>query len=247
MKKRAILFLFLLSIFLISFASAEVKVLGTFKTNECVTLKQTCANCTFVNLSVSIPPNQTTFLVNVSMSRITTSLFTFPFCNTSINGEYIYDTIGNPDGILVVEPISFIINPLGKTLTNSQAILYFLIFIFAFIIFLICMTFGIYLPSHNTSDQMTGYILAVNNLKYVKYLLFAVSYLLLMLMFFFGWMVSFGYLDLPFLGNLFNFGFYFLVIFLFVMFPILIYLLIANWVRDSKISEMLQRGLTVRG
>lgn len=242
-----LLFLFIFSfIFLAPLISAEEQTLGAFKTDSCVTLKQTCGNCTFVNLSISIPPNQTTFLTNQPMTNSAPSLYTYVFCNTSINGEYIYDTYSNPNGILTASPVNFIINPLGKILTNSQAILYFLIFIISFILFMICIIFGIYVPSGNKRDEMTGYILAVNNMKYVKIFMFAISYLLLTLMTYFGWMVSFGYLDMDFLGTLFNFSFYFLIILMLPLFIVGVFVLIANAVRDSKVGEALTRGLRFR-
>src|SRR5258705_8058226 len=98
----SLLFVFYLTaifFFLSTLALAQnIQTLGTFKTASCVTLKQTCSNCTFVNLSVSTPPNQTAIVVNQSMTRQTVNLWTYSFCNTTNNGEYIYDTFGDLNG-----------------------------------------------------------------------------------------------------------------------------------------------------
>ena len=90
-----VVFCFLFLIFLMDNSSAQeiqTQTLDYFKTNSCALLKQTCENCTFINISVSIPPNQTTILVNQSMNRKTSTLWDFTFCNTSSNGKYIYYT-----------------------------------------------------------------------------------------------------------------------------------------------------------
>lgn len=246
--KIILLLIFLIFIIFIStnLVSAEVHTLGTFKTNQCVTLKQTCGNCTYVNFTLSTPPNQSTYLANQSMTKISQTLFTYDFCNTSIDGEYTYDTSSDPNGIITPDPVNFFVNPLGKTLTNSQAILYFLIFIISFILFLISLIFGIYVPGGNSKDQMTGYIIAISNIKYVKIFMLAVSYIILMLMTYFGWIISFGYLDLDFLGNLFNFTFYVLIVFMFPLFVIGTYVLISNLVKDAKVGDMLSRGLKIK-
>lgn len=249
MKKEVIIFILLLFLFplFLNLAKAEVQNLGTFKTGECVVLKQTCANCTSINLTLSIPPNQTTYLVNISMNRVSQNLWTYPFCNTSINGQYVYDTVGDLNGQASNDPVSFTINPLGKVLTSAQSTLYFLVFVVAFIFFVVCLIFGFTMDGKNKSDQMTGYVLAVNNLKYLKVFMIAIAYLMLMLMVYFGWIISYAYLDLDALGNLFNVAFYALVVLIFPMFVIGAYVIISNAVRDAKIGKLLGRGLKTRG
>lgn len=179
------------------------------------------------------------------MNRVNANLWTYQFCNTSINGEYLYDTAGNLDGGFETESVSFIVNPLGKILTTSQAILYFLVFFFALFFFLITISLGILLPGGNRKDEMTGYIIATSNIKYVKLFSWAISYLMLMLMFYFGWAVSYGYLDLDFIGNLCDWIFKVMAYGCFIFFPLIIYFAFANAIRDTKINEMISRGLTV--
>lgn len=239
--------LFFIALFLLVNVSAQdVQTLGTFKTAECITLKQICANCTFVNLSISTPPNQTTIIVNQSMTRQTTNLWIYSFCNTTINGEYMYDTFGNLNGNLESSSVNFFVNPVGKMLTSAQATLYFMIFIVSFIMFLICFVFGVSAPGDNKKDEMTGYIIAVSNIKYLKVFLISCSYLLLLLMVYFGYLISYGYLDLDFLGSMFRFGYISMVVLILPLFIVGTYIVIANWVRDSKVSDMLSRGLRAR-
>jgi magnesium-transporting ATPase (P-type) len=181
----------------------------------------------------------------VSMEKHGT-VYNYSFCNSTQNGQYIVNGIGDVDGIQTAFAYDFIVNPLGKTFTSSQAVMYCLIFVISFVLFLICLIAGIYTPSGNKTDEMTGYVLAVSNLKYIKILMFCFSYLLLVLMTYFGWMVSYGYLDMDFLGNLFNFAFWTLVIMLLPLFIVGSYVLVANLIKDSQVADTLQRGIRSR-
>jgi hypothetical protein len=109
----------LISLFsMLPVVSAEVKNLGTFKQGKCVILKQTCANCTFVNITSVTTKNSAgasvQMLGEVAMTKIGTE-YNYTFCLTSNSGEYTYNTFGNPDGVLEVQPVTFTINPSGNT------------------------------------------------------------------------------------------------------------------------------------
>ena len=93
---------------------------------------------------------------------------------------------------------------------------------------------------------MTGYIFAVSNMKYVKMFLLAISYLFLVLIVYFGYIISYGYLDMDFLGNLFYFAFYTMIVLILPLFIIGVYVIISNLIRDSAVAEMLSRGLHVK-
>lgn len=232
-------------ILFMSLSSAQVQTLGIFKTDSCVNLRQVCQNCTYVNITSVIFPDSTIAVGQVIMDSDGIG-YNFTFCNNSQNGEYIVNGIGDIDGINTLWAYNYFVNPLGKIFTNAEAILYTIIFFIAFILFILCGAGGLFMPSGNKKDEMTGYIIAVENMKYLKILLLSFSYIMLTLMVYFGWMISFGYLSMPFLGNLFNFAFYGLLILMLPLFIIGVFVIISNAIRDSKISEMLSRGLKVR-
>jgi hypothetical protein len=101
--------LFLLSfILLIGFSSALS--IGNYGTNQCVSLKQTCDNCTFVNVtSVSAITNtgaSVNIIGNVPMTKKGTE-YNYTFCSTGYVGEYTYVTVGDPDGVIDTESINF--------------------------------------------------------------------------------------------------------------------------------------------
>lgn len=243
MKRLILIFLIFLMLPLVS---AQIESLGTFKTESCVNLKQTCTNCTFINLSVTSPPNQNEIVTNQTMNRSTSNLWVYTFCNTSVNGDYIYDTFGDLDGKIEQSSISFIVNPIGKVLTNAQAILYFLALVVALLFFILFVFFGTSISSDNKRDEMTGYILATSNLKYLKMFIISLAYLTLMVVLYFVYIISYGYLDMDFLGNLFYFGFIFMVVLILPLFIVGVFIIGANIVKDSKISDTLSRGVRIR-
>ena len=240
-------YLFFFILFLLPLATAEVQTLPhPVKTLSCVNLPQIYANSTFQNITTIQLPDETVMTIQDKMTNSGGGYFNYTFCNTTQNGEYIVNGIGDIDGTTTTWNYQFTVNPLGKVFTSQQATLYTLIFVIAMILFLICVGFGIYAPSGNSRDEMTGYIFAVSNMKYVKMFLLAISYLFLVLIVYFGYIISYGYLDMDFLGNLFYFAFYTMIVLILPLFIIGVYVIISNLIRDSAVAEMLSRGLHVK-
>lgn len=243
---RKLFLLFLCLIFFLPLVQSEVQDLGVFKTQQILTLSQTCQNCSFVNVTRVIFPNSTQNFINVQMSQPITGNFNASFSMTDANGQYIATTCGDPNGIYTCVDYSFVINPLGKILTTSQAGLYSLVLVIAFIFFVLCIAGGIFLPSGNKRDEMTGYVIAVENIKYLKMFLLAVSYLIFVLIIYFAYIISYAYLDLDFLGSLLSILFYILLYLIIPFFIVGVFIIIANKVRDSQVAYQLSRGFSVK-
>ena len=122
MENRLILLTLLLVLFL-PFISAEVQTLGTFHQGECVTLIQTCPNCTYINITSVLYPNSSPALGEVSMSG-TGTIFTYEFCDTSIIGQYIVNGIGDIDGLDTTWVYDFLITPTGKLFSLGDILIY---------------------------------------------------------------------------------------------------------------------------
>ena len=184
MRKEVIilcLLTFIISIFSLNFVSGEVQSLPQpVKTGECINLPQIHANITYSNISTIQTPSSL-LTINSQQTNLGQGYFNYTFCNTSSNGLYIINGIADPDGIPTAWNYEIIVNPLGKVFTTSQAVLYILVFIIAFTLFMLCVIGATSISSDNKRDQMTGYILAVDNMKYVKMFLWAISYLLVLL------------------------------------------------------------------
>jgi hypothetical protein len=115
MKK--LLIFFIMVFMMATLVSAQVETLGIFKQSQCVELKQTCGNCTFVNVSaVSLTgTNSATLLTDATMTKDGTR-YNYTFCNTGALGTYIVDTVGDVDGTYTVASYDFEVNATGYNL-----------------------------------------------------------------------------------------------------------------------------------
>lgn len=97
MKK--ILLTLILSLFLISLASAAISDLGDFKRFECIDLPQTCPDCTYNNISKITNSESTIVSTEVVMTKDDT-YYSYSFCNTTVLGKYIVNGFGDEGGTL---------------------------------------------------------------------------------------------------------------------------------------------------
>ena len=97
MKK--LLLTLIISIFLISLASAAISDLGDFKRFDCVELPQTCPDCTYNNISKITNSESTIVLTEVVMTKDDT-YYSYSFCNTTVLGKYIVNGFGDEGGTL---------------------------------------------------------------------------------------------------------------------------------------------------
>jgi len=240
-------YLFLiLGIFLISLVSAEINNYQPIKAGQCITIKQTCASCTYVNFSLSYP-NSTLALTNQGMNNVGGGTWTSNFCNTTQLGRYDITGSGDLSGTdTSFNVLYFEVTTTGKELTSAKATSYTIILIISILVFLGLLWFGFAMPSKNKTDEMTGYIFALNNLKYLKYTLLGFAYTTLVWISYFIWMISYSFLDFGFLTDIFRVGFIFLTVLIFPLFILYTYIIIVNIVKDRKIGDMLTRGLRVR-
>ncbi len=94
---KKLLMCFILGIFLISLASATT-LLGTYKQWECVTLIQTCPDCSYNNITNVIYPNSSIAVSNVTMYKDNT-FYNYEFCGPSATGIYLVNGNGDEGGL----------------------------------------------------------------------------------------------------------------------------------------------------
>ena len=184
MKK--ILFL-IMGIVFISLTSAEIQSLpGASKQHESITLLQTCDNCTFVNLTqVLITSPSSVYALEPGQFNMTKNgqNYNYTFSNTSLNGDYVYSTCGDLNGILTCSNVNFKVNPNGTILTGSEVVIYFVLIVFGFLISMFFLFLSLHFPFNNEINH-DGTITQISKKKYLK---------LLSIMFFFGsflWTIS---------------------------------------------------------
>jgi hypothetical protein len=219
--------------------------LGNVKQGNCINL-MVLSNCSQVNLTQVMNSNNT-YIINKLMTNIGGQTFNFTFCNTSQLDHYTFSWNDKCiDCSLGGCGNEFYVTATGKDLTISKAVTYVLIFIVSMLIFIGLLILGIALPSNNRSDEMTGYIIAVSNLKYFKLLCLGLSYIVLIFISYYIYTIAYAYLDLDFMTTIFQYIFYVLASLTLPFFILMVYFTIANAVRDTKLADMLSRGLNVK-
>jgi hypothetical protein len=218
--------------------------LGTFKAGDCVTLRQSCADCSFVNISSIIYPNSTQATGQVAMVKSGVD-YTYNFCNTSSFGIYSYTTFGDPNGTLITQPVTFEINPQGKIYSTTTGLIYLGIIIILILIFGLFTYLFFIIPYDNQRTEL-GNVININYRKYLKIFMFALTYLSFVAINYFAWNLSYGILDFPELSNFFQYLFRISLVLIIPMFIVVVIMGTVNIIRDKNTVEGLKRNLTMK-
>lgn len=207
-----------------------------------------CASNVLCNSSLSRPDSS--LIINNRLATLQGNFILITLNSTEINtiGDYYGDVkCNNPsNGLNGSTSFTLRVTQTGTELSTWKSILYVLILAMSVLFLGGLIYFGIFIPYDNPRDQFTGYILAVENLKYLKIFCWGLAYLTVMVIAYFSYLISFAYLEMSVLGNIFRFVFYAFLAGLFPLFVFGTYIVGANLVRDSKIGEALTRGLRVK-
>jgi magnesium-transporting ATPase (P-type) len=139
---RKLILLLMLTILIIPFIYAESDNLGTFKINDCINLKQTCSNCSYVNITSVVYPNSTQVIGEVRMTKLGTE-YNYTFCLSSLIGKYTVNGKGDPDGVTEIFVYDFEVTSSGYELSNSQTWVIFFVIGIIFVAALLFFIFGI--------------------------------------------------------------------------------------------------------
>ena len=117
------MFLLMIVILMIGIVSAEVQSLPTQKQGSCVSLEQTCATCTYVNVDSVKYPNSSREFINTAMTNNGGYGYSYNFCKANQTGNYIVTTCGDVDGTDTCVDYDFEVTPSGQTQSTSQGII----------------------------------------------------------------------------------------------------------------------------
>jgi hypothetical protein len=161
------------------------------------------------------------------------------------NGLYSYQIKCQRDGLGGYETGMFEVTPTGTKIDSATATMYILLFVIMLFIFLLCGYFTMAIEGDNIRNQ-DGNIIQINYKKYFRWLTFAITYISFVSMIYFAWNMSYAFVTFDSLARFFKWLFF---ISFGLMWPVLIVsaiYMISKWLMDSKINEMLERGLTPR-
>ncbi len=147
-KQNLILITLVLLTFFSSFVLAEINEYAPVRQGECVDIKQVCASCSYINLSVSYP-NSSLAVINEGMVDQGGGTWLYNFCETSELGRYDVtgsgDLLGTDTGFDV---LWFEVTPDGQV-TNGWKIA---IKIFTSLSALLLMILFLYLSTNNLKN-----------------------------------------------------------------------------------------------
>lgn len=191
--KSKILTIFLISIFLISLASAVCQDgegnLNSKKQNECVRIAQTCATCSYVNISsISLSTSNETIVSNIEMTSIGNGEWEYQFCNTTVLGSYDVRGEGDLDGIPDSFTSCFDITPSGDSGTSQMIFhLFLILFIYGITFFafyyaknipmtILCGMLMIFLGVYTINNGIIIYRDNITN--YISYITIAIGFII---------------------------------------------------------------------
>lgn len=235
MNKKLILFL----VFLIPVVSALYSGgnLGTFEQNKCVDIK-TILNTTSANISTISYPNTTIAVSDKAMTQ-NGKTFNYTFCSTNSLGEYIYDYF-DAEGNVYVN--SFTITPNGTEITTAKGIIYIVFILASLFVFVIVLYGAVKLPYYDTRDN-DGYVIGINDLKYVKVFLIAMSYILFL--FIIGLLrgITAFYVYEVGVYKFFNWIYWIMLSFLYPIIVCSFLFLIILFLQGKRMKKALERGI----
>ena len=158
---------------MISFASATTNDYPTVANGDCITLKQGCSSCTYVNVSVSYP-NSSIAVSNVAMISQGAGQWSYDFCD--INDVGRYDVAGEGDILGIptsFDTLWFDANEGGVQFTQERTNMTIFLLTILFIMFVGSIIFMV------KSDHYIS-----------KFVLYWVSHILILIITFIAWQVG---------------------------------------------------------
>lgn len=108
--------------------SSAQESLGTFKQGENIVLRQTCANCSFNNITSIVSPNSTLLIGQVAMTKVGNEYTYILTENYTIEqGKYIVNGFGDSNGINTLWIYDFLISTSGRGGTDNIVLFIFII------------------------------------------------------------------------------------------------------------------------
>lgn len=197
---RRIPLLLFLAVFCICFISPAQEKLDSFKVNDCIQLIQTCDDCSYNNVSSILNPKGDIIPINMQMTKSGT-FYNITYCNTSEIGIYQVNGFGDEGGTQGAWNYYLEITGTGYKFDNPKALLYIgllSILIFLFVVDLVAIPM---LPSKDNYDD-EGTLLSINQMKYIRPILWVVAWFLLMAVIFTGSNVALAYMGETLIGDI---------------------------------------------
>lgn len=250
MIKKKILLSFILIIILIPFIQAETNTvdiqdvfeLGSIRfAKPCFFNGTYCSSAGQCNLTVFYPNNS----VLLNNQIMTNSIYehNISFVSNAL-GIHKADQVCKDQGFFASSTFYFDVTASGIQNTTSQSIIYIITFFGSLLLFFLFLFSAINVPVGTNRDP-EGFLMGVDYWKYIRSGLWLFSYLSLI------WVVNIlvaitnNFLPLGIATTFFRMIYFFLLISILPLVPLVFYIFIYNVVRDKEIKSAIERGIKI--
>ena len=246
MKNKILLAIVLVMV--ISLASAERFEQSTpidFKKTCTNSSSNICSNTASCNVTIKYPVNNSYVLLDGTMTNNNNGIFNYTLNNLDILSDYNWDMFCCDKGDCGEAHGTFEVTKDGFELKLDKAIIY--IGSLALLILILVFVLGVipFLPSKNNTNE-DDYFVSINNLKYLRIVLYAIAWGLILTILFTSSNVAFLYLESEMMGKLL-FNFFSVLMWLTLPLAILSFILIfVNIFRDKEMKRLIERGIQIR-
>ena len=206
-----------------------------------------CTNSTYANLTYAKYVSTSVYLINTEQAMTKNGIFynySIPAINNTQAGTIEYGYRCDVDGIDYSSGNQIYVSMIGEDLSSSTGILYIVLVVGLVIIFLITVYGAMVFPWRNNRNE-DGEIISINDLKYLKIVLWILAYLEMLFIVSILKNLS-GYLLNEGTYAFFNMVFMLMLIALLPFFPALVFFTIVIWLSDKKTQKAIAKGIPVQ-
>ena len=233
-KLKNIFFGIMLILLIVNVSAADI--LKPAKLNQTYTIIQTCASCTFVNITIS---NVDGILVsNQNMTDNSSGIWIFDIIPT-LASRHDITGMGDLDGTDTSFVTFFEVTPSGKVASTGDSILYVL---FSFIFFMIILTLTFFVFSMpNKNESVAGQETKIIKMKYIRFVFMFLIYPLIILLLNFLNGLANNFTALSMFSGIFGFLFKVMLSLAWIYTLVMIVWLIVMAVHDTNVNKQLKK------
>ena len=244
---KEIKYFFLIGLLLmIGLVGAEINNYAQVKQNDCTLIQQTCASCSYLNVTIARTQDNITYVDKEAMTQ-GGSTWTYTFCNTSSLGRYDVTGSGDISGTDTgFDVLYFEVSYMGKELNSAKAIMYIgFLSLLVLIFFLNFIGMG-FLPKRNQRDE-EGKLLSISYLKYFRDVLWMSGYFLFIAITFIASNLAFAFLEEQLVANVLHM--IFRISFGAAPVVVIVWLvwIVVSMFHDRQFQNLLNRGMFSEG
>lgn len=147
--------------------------------NHTIDLTQVCDNCTYVNLTKVVYPNQSIALLGQYAMTQNGTNYNISYSDTNTLGTYYYTTTGDLNGDTTSNSVCFKVTSTGNSLSTSDSLIYIVLLVILLILDIILFYVIAVMKVENPSKD--GEPIGVSIKKYFRILLIGISYAMILL------------------------------------------------------------------